>query len=320
MAINKLYISTPAYSWNVFHSSELLTNQNCNKVLSLIELKDYHTTIADLTSANTQECIKNANQIILVDLDLNFFKKFDSLDFDFTFGYSYLMYLLYEHRHKVLNFEWVEFFDYKNFNFLTSTRINDNPCLWVAGCSYTYGVGVDPHQTYGSVLAKKLNLNFVNLGRGGASINWAVDQLLRSNIQKNDIVVLGITSLARYEYTDQWQLKSTTCGHPEFLTVPLEYYFGTTHIVLTIKHILEAINFCQRVGAHLYLANIAEISWIPLAFDSHPNYISLIESHSDGKIQFIDLGTDGSHPGPLQHQQWADKLYHFIKQDAAGST
>ena len=32
-------------------------------------------------------------------------------------------------------------------------------------------------------------------------------------------------------------------------------------------------------------------------------------------INFIDLGTDNMHPGPKQHQQYAETLYNFIKEN-----
>lgn len=49
--------------------------------------------------------------------------------------------------------------------------------LLVAGCSYTYGVGLSENTIWGKQLADMHNLPYSNLSMPGASVDWLVDQL-----------------------------------------------------------------------------------------------------------------------------------------------
>ena len=52
-----------------------------------------------------------------------------------------------------------------------STQTKDRHLL-IAGCSYTYGVGVNDHEVFSNLLARELpSWHVVNLGRGGGSVN-----------------------------------------------------------------------------------------------------------------------------------------------------
>jgi hypothetical protein len=83
---------------------------------------------------------------------------------------------------------------------LSDVRKTDQPQLWVSGCSYTIGVGVQYNQRYGQLLADQLNLPVSFLSENGSSITWAADQILRSDLRENDILVWGLTSLPRINY------------------------------------------------------------------------------------------------------------------------
>lgn len=47
----------------------------------------------------------------------------------------------------------------------------------VAGCSFTYGMGVPENGTWGSILANSLGMSYNNISQNGASIPWIVRQL-----------------------------------------------------------------------------------------------------------------------------------------------
>lgn len=317
MAINVLFVSTSDYNWRG-SNSKLLTNKNLNQVLSDPKINDYHTSIADITSNNIIHVVRAAKQIVLQNITQEFFYKLDPGKESLS-GYYRLINELYKSKHKVIGGDWITEFNYTKFAMLEQIRTSNEPTLWTTGCSCTYGVGVDPSKTYGAILSKNLNYKHVNIAKPGSSIFWAVDQLLRSDIQPNDIVILGITNLLRQEYAKSWKLIPVTINEIESIPVgeryfDLDYFDSPTHIIHCIRYILQAINFCKKIGAKLYIANILDITLIPVVFQSYSNFIDLTAECDiiDGYIQFIDTGSDNAHPGPKQHQFYANKLLELI--------
>ena len=89
---------------------------------------------------------------------------------------------------------------------LPNNRNTSDPCLFVAGCSNTFGSGVNANQTYSFLLAQSLKMERVLLADKGTSLAWAADKILRSDIKKDDIVVWGLTSLFRFTAYHEKQL------------------------------------------------------------------------------------------------------------------
>lgn len=56
-------------------------------------------------------------------------------------------------------------------------EFESNIDLLVAGCSFTYGMGVPEDATWGANLAKLMNMSYNNLSMNGASVQWIVGQL-----------------------------------------------------------------------------------------------------------------------------------------------
>jgi lysophospholipase L1-like esterase len=83
---------------------------------------------------------------------------------------------------------------------------------------------------------------------------------------------------------------------------------------MAIHQIAQVQNFCHKLGAKLYLLNMIDISWMSVILTQYPNYLDLLEDLKikNSIISYIDVGTDNRHPGPKQHQQWADKVLKFI--------
>jgi hypothetical protein len=230
---------------------------------------------------------------------------------------------LIRHKNKVYNFDFK-----KDFNQLNDVRLTNDPVLWTAGCSVTIGIGLaDYQQRWGSLLAKKMYMPEITLSKAGSSIFYAADQLLRSDIRSNDIVVWGLTNVPRIEVSENWDFTNKTIINYQKLDKNLQYwnldYFESeTQVLQAIRSILQVKNFCQKINAKLYLANILDISWLGSAFCNSEKFIDLTLDLQiiDNNVHFIDLGTDGLHPGPLQHEQYATKIFNFIKEDNCGKT
>jgi hypothetical protein len=207
------------------------------------------------------------------------------------------------------------------------TRLNDNKkdnisqTVWVAGCSITAGVGVTENQRYGNLIADNLNLPVCSLGKAGSSIPYAVDQLLRSDINHGDIVILGLTSHNRITYYTPTKTDLVHVNVGRFALdsklnklIKLESLDDPTLIYSTVIAVYQIINFCRKIGAKLVVAGLLNQPEIAVYFANQPEYIHLHNYYGvEINELFIDLGSDGGHPGPLTHQWYANNILEKLK-------
>lgn len=206
---------------------------------------------------------------------------------------------------------------------LVDHRKTSSPQLWTAGCSITAGIGVEPLQIWSHTLSKLLNIPYSVLAELGASNTWQADQILRSDIRWRDTVVWGITGPYR-----QWIIQNGTMQHLNMHSHvenpdleqhwPLRALASDTTLYASLHCMKAVANFCDKVGARLVIFNanfsdayITTLRQIPhFYYYQHP-----IRIGKDRQIRqhWLDLGTDNSHPGPLQHQAFANFCYSILK-------
>lgn len=206
---------------------------------------------------------------------------------------------------------------------LVDSRKSTEPQLWFAGCSFTHGVGVETHERYGNILSKQLNLNASFLTRAGSSITWAADQILRSNICKDDIIIWGITSNERVTAVGNNKLLpgvniNTVTAFSEITKYVLpDMLFSETTFYENIYAIERVINYCNKIGAKLFLFGILVSNNLLRFLTSKENFYyesyKLKFTNKEIITEYIDLGTDNLHPGPLQHQQYTDICQSSLK-------
>lgn len=212
---------------------------------------------------------------------------------------------------------------YKDPAPIVDTRKTQSKQIWVAGCSISHGVGVEADEKYGSLISKQLNLPCSFLTRIGSSIEWAADQILRSDIKKNDLVIWGVTSPERLTYIHNNQLLEGLTiksydTRPEYKKiVPPENLYSHQTIYKHLYALHQVINFCRKARAKLFLVGILSGSNSFLPFlKSQKNYIHIPYKYTFDKssmlISFIDTGTDNDHPGPRQHSQYKDIILQHI--------
>jgi len=193
--------------------------------------------------------------------------------------------------------------DYTN-NFyisLVDRRKTQSKVLWSAGCSVAHGATIDKNQRYAKLISDKINRPLIDLSKGGSSIEFAADQLLRSDICKNDIVVWGLTEETRYTV---W---NSVSNH----SVPGERNIQSLNETRTYKSLIsvhQVVNFCSKVGAKLILLPIICSEKFCLLLSDLEEFYQL-----PYQTKFIDYGSDGLHPGPLQHKKYADFLINIIE-------
>ena len=207
---------------------------------------------------------------------------------------------------------------------LVDYRKIDSPQIWIAGGSDSLGVGVSLQERYGQLVADHFNMEASFLTRGGVSMTWIADQLLRSDLRLGDIVIFGIVPDGRFTFYHDDKVLNLSPGYytqnplfDKIFPLPL---LDTDHVnyyqPLTALH--QVISICNKVGAQLLIAGLS--STLIDHCIQFPNYISLchycfgMDSYINRKNDFLDVGTDHIHPGPLTHQFYAKNIIAKIQQ------
>jgi len=200
---------------------------------------------------------------------------------------------------------------------LSDFRKTKNPQLWVVGCSISHGIGVDINQRYGNIISREMDMPCSFLTRPGSSIDWAADQIVRSDIVADDIVVWGVTEPCRVTYVHEHKLLNginavTYKKHPEYKKIlPENTLLSQDNIYRQIYAIERAINFCKKSQAKLLMVGLLNNPILLRYLNSFPEYIRYpykvtIRDNNVMLDNFCDLGDDHLHPGPEQHKLYAN--------------
>jgi hypothetical protein len=235
---------------------------------------------------------------------------------------EYILYGFKQQKNNVHNLDLTAY-STQAYTRLVDSRKTNNQQLWIAGCSFSHGVGVNNDERYGQLLADLLRLPVSFLTRSGSSIPWAVDQIVRSDICSGDIIVLGLTSEYRFPY---WKTNNSVwhvmAENPDDHN-HLPFTNLSTNIIdrlitdnncfyQSVIRLYQLVNFCNKLDAKLLIVGLLESASLALHLSDLQNFIS----YKNFKLpfSFIDLGADNKHPGPLQHQLYADFCQSALKQ------
>ena len=212
-----------------------------------------------------------------------------------------------------------------NMLHIEDARKSESMQLWVAGDSVAHGVGVDHDERYGIILSRKLNCPVSFLTKDGTSMSWAADQILRSDIRKNDIVVVSLTSEIRYTFmNNNGQVLHTTPAYfnlknkkttkfEEKLLLDL-FSFDANNKLHYIQPIMQMVNFCNKIGAKLFLVAHGIRPGMEKYVYNLPNYHHVVGVNGIQNFNtYFDYGSDNMHPGPVTHQIIADKIFKDLK-------
>lgn len=195
-------------------------------------------------------------------------------------------------------------------------RKTDSPQIWISGCSISHGDGVLPNQKYGSLFAEKMAMPVSFLTCSGSSIPWSADQILRSDIRKNDIVVWGLTSPNRISFWNEDEQKVQHCTMRQFSsrrkgyynTIVKEKYLLSEHVVYeSLKSIETVTKFLEKEKVKLIMAIL--LPGIEKYLMPRDNLLMLTNIFGrDASSLLLDIGDDGLHPGPLTHKFYYEKI------------
>lgn len=202
---------------------------------------------------------------------------------------------------------------------LADVRRSNHQQLWVAGCSIAHGVGVNKDETYGNLLSNMINIPVSCLTMGSSSVEWAADQILRSDIKDGDIVVWGLTYAHRTTWWNENQnkLQYATLNNIKKINVNVPAFVleglltSKTQIYRSVIAVNQVVNFCRKVNAKLLIASFVATDPLVIQLEHLPEFAEYkLPCHPQ---VFADLGTDNEHPGPKQHQLYAEFCLDQLK-------
>lgn len=222
---------------------------------------------------------------------------------------------------KVINIDLC--IEQKYNNILADERKTDSKQLWIAGCSVSHGVGVDLHERYGSLLSQELNLPCSFLTFSGSSIQWAANQILKSDLRSGDILCWGITNFSRIPFYYQNKLQHILAVYYELnknfnKIFPIELLTNENTLFQNLESIRAVTNFCEKLKIQLIMFNALTDNQLNRVLRKEKYYYQFPYSLNKnfktyepyGLFVFDDLGNDNHHPGPITHQ----KYYKFLSQ------
>lgn len=180
---------------------------------------------------------------------------------------------------------------------------------WAVGCSITVGIGVLPEQRWQHLLYQDLGIEYSTLATGGSSIGWQSDQICRSDIRENDLVVWAMTAPERKCMFFNSEVIHVTVNslksNPSLLEiVDPDDLTSQDLLYQNVMAIRRAHSYCLKAKATLLIIGVLYDFQGILAMSKVPNsFYSLIWPET-----FIDLGTDSKHPGPKHHSYLAKKI------------
>ena len=198
---------------------------------------------------------------------------------------------------------------------LSDYRKTEDIQLWGVGCSFTVGIGVDPTKCYINLIAEKLAMPLTKLAAIASSIPWAADQILRSDIRNGDIVIWGLTSSERLTYYDNNYLHNVNYAsnlHNRLVPDSLLVSDQLKYQALIAIH--QVINYCKKINAKLLIGGLLPSQELTEMLENNKEYFLAVPHYYKFNLdQYIDLGTDNVHPGPKQHQLYAENFIEELK-------
>lgn len=274
------------------------------------------------------DCILFLNTILSAE-QVHYYPSPKSVKFDMSEptssgrGHTEYLLLLINQSTPVVNINLISGIDKVNetlssFLDLSDVRKTNQPQIWSAGCSFTYGIGVKQEERYINLISIKLNIPSSCLAVSAGSISWAADQILRSDIKKDDIIVWGLTIKTRHPWyynNKLWHVNVNSYDINDYKWVESEYpqkvlINEPNSIYQFLTHIHQVINFCDKIGAKILLVGLLTSPSDVLYLHNLPNFYQYYNKNSN---DYIDRGHDNIHPGPLQHQLYADAIIEQLQ-------
>ena len=211
--------------------------------------------------------------------------------------------------------------------------------LWIVGCSIAHGVGVDPSERWGAVVARTLQIDVEFFTAEGSSIEWAADRILQADIGPDDVVLWGLTTPNRFVwYNDAGQAQHVINvyyqNNPSFdQEVPRNQLVQLNLAYKAVNHVRQVQNYLDKIGCkfaigytlpgldehrQIMLDRLIDTAGFFIAYDTVTNLIApspteFFNLTRPSQNIFVDVGHDGFHPGPQQHKLYCNKFLNKLQ-------
>jgi len=201
--------------------------------------------------------------------------------------------------------------------------IDSEKKILFAGCSMTYGQGVEYHQTFANQTTNKLGKEWscLNTGIPGSgpdiqitAISWAlnafkIDKIcwlmsdpIRTTITLNNNQDIKFCPSMDYEvYLDQNIKKDVIKFTENHLYFEKNYLTKLKHNIYTLFSLIKEKNIECFVTC-----------WV----DDFDNELQELKDMFNvkplGTIDWLDKGSDDNHPGPISHAEFAERIFNRI--------
>ena len=162
------------------------------------------------------------------------------------------LYFSLQNKIKIENFA-IDF-DHGNLLSLNDIRQTIDPQFWIVGCSLAHGFSLpDINLRYGQVVADHYKKPVSFLTQVTSSFLWAADQILRSDIREDDLVIWHLPEIHRYlTYRNKSPITLTlaSVARKSYL-INLITNFTSKEVKLNSKHdthegnMLDMVNFLK---------------------------------------------------------------------------
>jgi len=186
------------------------------------------------------------------------------------------------------------------------------------GCSYTYGHGLSDcleadKTTQGpmaskiafpALLSKKLNCEYINLGKSGNSNKEIWHDILNFRFQANDIAIITWTYFSRFCIIKSDNIRRINPWKEEEKLFYMNY--SNRHDM-----VIDFYGRLNHISSYLDNINIKNYNFVI----EYPDVEipSWSQTNVLGKFEMLDKADDNCHPGVISHNEFADSIYNIIQ-------
>jgi len=283
-----------------------------------------HTSIGDLPKISKSQnilydVINKAHKIVYLPYPeiTNYGKYFDfsredNANFDYKSMVEYILSYINDIKDNVEGLSKTNFCPY--LHLVNGNRLHTRT-LWVVGDNIVSGKGlIDKEDRFCELVSKDIAIPLRDISQGGISIEWAVDQIIRSDIKEGDIVIYGVTSEYRTPKWDCYENKA-------ILDRRLYMRYNETRLYKGITSLYQLEKYCDLLGVTLIL--------LPLLVT--PTMIRFMQGlhsfcHITYRNDYIDYASNWEdpdlgglvYPGIEQNKEWANICINRIHELEAG--
>ena len=222
---------------------------------------------------------------------------------------------------------------------------DSNKNIFISGCSYTFGVGINVEETWGYQFKKLLaentekkldDIGLMNFAIGGASNDYIARTLLTQSARfKPDLIIAYFTHSPRTEFIDEngtkmigpWSVnlnldksKNDKCHLDEADEAAVYYYSYITpelEFINMIKNMLLLQSYCESRNINYILGSFYKNELFDNNEQSNSICTSLADllnkkTYCDFNLDKIDTASDGGHPGRESNKLFAEKLFENL--------